>query len=214
MTISILIADDHAVVAEGLRHLISAQIEMNVIGLAENGRDAARLAMEAQPDIVLMDHGMPLLNGTEATRLIRERCPATRVIMLSMYSDAVHVYRALQAGATGYILKRSVAREVVDAIRTVHRGGRYLSKQLSDVIVDHVVRESGPDDPLERLSSRERQVLQLLSEGHSVAEIAATLSLSPKTVETYRARMMEKLGIYELAGLVRFAIQQGVTFLE
>lgn len=214
MTISILIADDHAVVAEGLRHLISAQAEMDVIGLAENGRDAARIAMETRPDIVLMDHGMPLLNGTEATRLIRERCPATRVIMLSMYSDAVHVYRALQAGATGYILKRSVAREVVDAIRTVHRGGRYLSKQLSDVIIDNVVRETGPDDPLERLSSRERQVLQLLSEGHSVAEIAATLSLSPKTVETYRARMMEKLGIYELAGLVRFAIQQGVTFLE
>lgn len=214
MTISILIADDHAVVAEGLRHLISAQAEMDVIGLAENGRDAARIAMDARPDIVLMDHGMPLLNGTEATRLIRERCPATRVIMLSMYSDAVHVYRALQAGATGYILKRSVAREVVDAIRTVHRGGRYLSQQLSDVIIDNVVRETGPDDPLERLSSRERQVLQLLSEGHSVAEIAATLSLSPKTVETYRARMMEKLGIYELAGLVRFAIQQGVTFLE
>lgn len=214
MTISILIADDHAVVAEGLRHLISAQAEMDVIGLAENGRDAARIAMETRPDIVLMDNGMPLLNGTEATRLIRERCPATRVIMLSMYSDAVHVYRALQAGATGYILKRSVAREVVDAIRTVHRGGRYLSKQLSDVIIDNVVRETGPDDPLERLSSRERQVLQLLSEGHSVAEIAATLSLSPKTVETYRSRMMEKLGIYELAGLVRFAIQQGVTFLE
>lgn len=214
MTINILIADDHAVVAEGLRHLVSAQPEMLVIGLAENGRDAVRMATEATPDIVLMDHGMPVLNGTEATRLIRESCPATRVIMLSMYSDAVHVYRALQAGATGYILKRSVAREVVEAIRTVHRGGRYLSQQLSDVIVDHVVRESGPDDPLERLSSRERQVLQLLSEGHSVAEIAATLSLSPKTVETYRARMMEKLGIYELAGLVRFAIQQGVTFLE
>lgn len=214
MTINILIADDHAVVAEGLRHLVSAQVEMLVIGLAENGRDAVRMVIEAPPDIVLMDHAMPVLNGTEATRLIRERCPATRVIMLSMYSDAVHVYRALQAGATGYILKRSVAREVVDAIRTVHRGGRYLSKQLSDVIVDHVVRESAPDDPLERLSSRERQVLQLLSEGHSVAEIAATLSLSPKTVETYRARMMEKLGIYELAGLVRFAIQQGVTFLE
>jgi DNA-binding NarL/FixJ family response regulator len=213
MTISILIADDHAVVAEGLRHLISAQAEMQVIGISENGREAVRAAVEAAPDIVLMDHAMPHLNGTEATRIIRERCPATRVIMLSMYSDAVHVYRALQAGATGYILKRSVAREVVDAIRTVHRGGRYLSKQLSDV-VDHVVRERGPDDPLERLSSRERQVLQLLSEGHSVAEIAAMLSLSPKTVETYRARMMEKLGIYELAGLVRFAIQQGVTFLE
>jgi DNA-binding NarL/FixJ family response regulator len=214
MTITVLIADDHTVVAEGLRHLVGAQPEMEVIGLAENGRDAVRSAMEARPDIVLMDHGMPILNGTEATRLIRERCAETRVIMLSMYSDAVHVYRALQAGATGYIIKRSVAKEVVDAIRAVHRGGRYLSKQLADVVIDHVVQQTGPDDPLERLSSRERQVLQLLAEGHSVAEIAATLSLSPKTVETYRARMMEKLGIYELAGLVRFAIQQGVTFLD
>jgi DNA-binding NarL/FixJ family response regulator len=214
MSISILIADDHNVVAEGLRHLVGSQPEMEVIGLAENGRDAVRSAMDARPDIVLMDHGMPLLNGTEATRLIRERCSETRVIMLSMYSDAVHVYRALQAGATGYIIKRSVAKEVVDAIWAVHRGGRYLSRQLTDVVVDHVVQRTPPDDPLERLSSRERQVLQLLAEGHSVAEIAATLSLSPKTVETYRARMMEKLGIYELAGLVRFAIQQGVTSLD
>jgi DNA-binding NarL/FixJ family response regulator len=170
--------------------------------------------MEARPDIVLMDHGMPILNGTEATRLIRERCADTRVIMLSMYSDAVHVYRAIQAGAMGYIIKRSVAKEVVDAIRAVHRGGRYLSKQLADIGIEDVVTQSAPEDPLEKLSSRERQVLQLLAEGHSVAEIAATLSLSPKTVETYRARMMEKLGIYELAGLVRFAIQQGVTFLD
>jgi DNA-binding NarL/FixJ family response regulator len=214
MTISVLIADDHTVVAEGLRHLVGSQPEMEVIGLAENGRDAVRAAMEARPDIVLMDHAMPILNGTEATRLIRERCADTRIIMLSMYSDAVHVYRALQAGATGYIIKRSVAKEVVDAIWAVHRGGRYLSRQLADVVIDHVVHRSAPDDPLERLSSRERQVLQLLAEGHSVAEIAATLSLSPKTVETYRARMMEKLGIFELAGLVRFAIQQGVTSLE
>ena len=214
MTITVLIADDHGVVAEGLSALVTSQADMRVVGLAENGRDAVRAAVEASPDIVLMDHGMPILNGTEAARLIRERCPETRVIMLSMYSDAVHVYRALQAGATGYIIKRSVAKELVDAIQSVHRGGRYLSKQLADVVIDHVVHRSAPDDPLDRLSSRERQVLQLLAEGHSVAEIAATLSLSPKTVETYRARMMEKLGIYELAGLVRFAIQQGVTSLE
>jgi two-component system, NarL family, response regulator NreC len=214
MTITVFIADDHGVVAEGLRHLLASQPEMSVIGLAENGRDAVRSVMESTPDIVLMDHGMPLLNGTEATRLIRERCPGTRVIMLSMYSDVVHVYRALQAGATGYIVKKSVAKEVVEAIWAVHRGGRYMSRQLTDSVIDHVVHRLPPDDPLDRLSSRERQVLQLLAEGHSVAEIAATLSLSPKTVETYRARMMEKLGIFELAGLVRFAIQQGVTSLE
>src|SRR5215212_7599325 len=214
MTIRIVIADDHAVVAEGLRHLLSAQADMEVISLAQNGREAVRNACEALPDIVLMDHAMPLLNGTEAARLIRERSAHTRVIMLSMYSDAVHVYRALQAGATGYIVKKSVAKEVVEAILAVHRGGRYLSRQLADIVIDHVVHRSAPEDPLDRLSSRERQVLQLLAEGHSVAEIAATLSLSPKTVETYRARMMEKLDIHELAGLVRFAIQQGVTSLD
>ena len=214
MTIRILIADDHAVVAEGLRHLLSAQADMEVIALAENGREAVRIAFEAMPDVVLMDHAMPLLNGTEAARLIRERGGQTRVIMLSMYSDAVHVYRALQAGATGYIIKKSVAKEVVDAIQAVNKGSRYLSKELAETVIDHVVHRATPNDPLDRLSSRERQVLQLLAEGHSVAEIAGTLSLSPKTVETYRARMMEKLGIFELAGLVRFAIQQGVTSLE
>jgi len=214
MTIRILIADDHAVVAEGLRHLLSAQVDMEVVALAENGREAVRIAFEATPDVVLMDHAMPLLNGTEAARLIRERGGQTRVIMLSMYSDAVHVYRALQAGASGYIIKKSVAKEVVDAIQAVSRGNRYLSKELAEIVIDHVVHRATPNDPLDRLSSRERQVLQLLAEGHSVAEIAGTLSLSPKTVETYRARMMEKLGIFELAGLVRFAIQQGVTSLE
>jgi DNA-binding NarL/FixJ family response regulator len=214
MTITVFIADDHGVLAEGLRHLLASQPEVSVVGLAENGRDAVRGVVETSPDIVLMDHGMPLLNGTEATRLIRERCPGTRVIMLSMHSDVVHVYRALQAGATGYIVKKSVAKEVVEAIWAVHRGGRYMSRQLTDRVIDHVVHRLTPEDPLDRLSSRERQVLQLLAEGHSVAEIAVTLSLSPKTVETYRARMMEKLGIYELAGLVRFAIQQGVTALE
>jgi DNA-binding NarL/FixJ family response regulator len=213
-SIRILIADDHGVVAEGLRHLVGATPDMEVIGLAENGREAARMAFEAAPDVVLMDHAMPVLNGTEATRLIRERLPHTRVIMLSMYSDAVHVYRALQAGATGYIVKKSVAKEVVDAILAVHRGGRYLSRQLAHVITDQMVDRSAPEDPLDRLSSRERQVLQLLAEGHSIAEIAATLALSPKTVETYRARMMEKLGIFDLAGLVRFAIQQGLTELD
>ena len=214
MTIRILIADDHAVVAEGLRHLLSAQADMEVVALAENGREAVRIAFEAMPDVVLMDHAMPLLNGTEAARLIRERGGQTRVIMLSMYSDAVHVYRALQAGATGYIIKKSVAKEVVDAIQAVSKGNRYLSKELAEIVIEHVVHRATPNDPLDRLSSRERQVLQLLAEGHSVAEIAATLSLSPKTIETYRARMMEKLGIFELAGLVRFAIQQGVTSLE
>ena len=146
--------------------------------------------------------------------MIRERCPQTHVIMLSMYSDQVHVLHALQAGANGYVVKKSAAREVVAASRAVQGGHRYLSTQLADAVIDLVARKSTSQDPLERLSSRERQVLQMLSEGHATANIATRLSLSPKTVETYRARLMEKLEIHDFASLVKFAIQHGVTSLD
>jgi DNA-binding NarL/FixJ family response regulator len=214
MKIRVLIADDHSIVAEGLRKLVEAQADMEVIALVEDGRDAVRRAMEDRPDVVLMDIAMPSLNGNEATRIIRERCPETKVIMLSMYSDSVHVYRALQAGAAGYIAKKSVAKELVDAIRMAHEGRHHLSGQLTEGLIYHVVHKSGSDDPVSLLSSRERQVLQLLAEGHSVVDIAEKLSLSPKTVETYRARMMQKLGIADFASLIRFAIRQGVSPLE
>jgi len=214
MLIRVLIADDHGVVAEGLRFVVEAQADMEVIACIQDSREAVRRSIEMNPDVVLMDHAMPLLNGAEATHLIRERCPEIQVIILSMYSDQVHVVRALQAGATGYVVKKSAAKEVVDAIRTVHRGGRYLSKELADSVIDQVVHKTALEDRLERLSSRERQVLQMLAEGHAVPDIATTLSLSPKTVETYRARMMEKLDIHDLATLVKFAIQHGITTLE
>lgn len=214
MTIRVLIVDDHGIVAEGLRYLIQAQQDMEVIACLSGGRDAVRWSLKADPDIVLMDNAMPELNGTEATRLICERQRDTRVIILSMYSDPVHICRALQAGATGYVVKKSVAKELVDAIRTVHTGRRYLSRGLADSVINQFMSKTASLDPLDRLSSRERQVLQMLAEGRAVTEIAATLSLSPKTVETYRARMMEKLGIRDLASLVRFAIQQGVTSFE
>jgi DNA-binding NarL/FixJ family response regulator len=131
-----------------------------------------------------------------------------------MYSDAVHVLGSLQAGATGYVVKKSASREVVEAIRAVHAGKRYLSRELAEGVIDQVVHKTPSVDPLERLSSRERQVLQMLAEGHAIADIATRLSLSPKTVETYRARMMEKLEIRDFATLVKFAIQHGITSLE
>jgi DNA-binding NarL/FixJ family response regulator len=214
MGIRVLIADDHQMVAEGLRSLLESQQDMAVVGLVEDGREAVRVSVESGPDVVLMDNAMPLLNGTEATRMIKERGTKTQVIILSMYSDPVHVYRAFQAGAAGYVVKKSVAKEVIEAIRKVHGGGRYLSKQLVDGVLDHIVFKSTAEEKLGSLSSRERQVLQMLAEGHGVANIATTLSLSPKTVETYRARVMEKLGIHDIAGLVRFAIQQGISPLE
>jgi len=214
MAIKVLIADDHGVVAEGLRFVVEAQADMEVIACIQDSREAVRRSIEMRPDVVLIDHAMPLLNGSEATHLIRERCPETRVIVLSMYSNRVHVLGALRAGATGYVVKKSAAKEVVEAIRAVYKGERYLSKELADSVIDQVVDKTALKVPLERLSSRERQVLQMLAEGHAVAHIAVTLSLSPKTVETYRARMMEKLDIHDFATLVKFAIQHGVTSLE
>jgi len=211
--IKILIADDHAVVAEGLKHVIEAQNDMQVLAIVGDGREAVRQVEALHPDVVIMDLSMPELNGADATRAILERDPKCRVIVLSMYSEREYVRRALKAGAVGYVVKRSAAKEVVDAIRAVHAGQRYLSARIADVVIDDYAGEER-DDPLARLSAREREVLQLLAEGHTGAQIAERLSLSQKTVETYRARLVEKLGIRDVAGLVRFAIQRGIVSLD
>ena len=213
MPIRVLIADDHSVVAEGLRHLVEAERDIEVVACVGDGREAVQQARETQPDVVLMDLSMPELNGADATRAILERDPKCRVIVLSMYSQREYVRRALKAGAAGYVVKRSAAKEVVEAIRAVHAGQRYLSPRVADVVLDDYSDEK-QDDPLTRLSAREREVLQLLAEGRTGAQIAERLSLSQKTVETYRARLVEKLGIRDLAGLVRFAIQKGLVSLD
>lgn len=214
MRIRILIADDHGVVAEGLQYLVAANSDFEVVGRVADGREAVRRALELEPDIVVMDMAMPLMNGIEATRVIHDRIPGTRVIMLSMYSNPEYVYRALEAGASGFVVKRSAARELVNAIRAVHAGRRYLGAQVAEDVIERFIEKGAPKDPLGLLSARERQVLQLLAEGKAVAEIAGILSVSPKTVETYRWRMFEKLDIHDLPTLVRFAIQHGVTPLE
>ena len=213
MPIRVLIADDHAVVAEGLRHLVEAERDIEVVACAVDGREAVQQARETRPDVVLMDLSMPELNGADATRAILERDPRCRVIVLSMYAQREYVRRALKAGAAGYVVKRSAAKELVEAIRAVHAGQRYLSPRVADVVLEDYTDER-KDDPLARLSARERQVLQLLAEGRTGAQIAERLSLSQKTVETYRARLVEKLGIRDLAGLVRFAIQKGLVSLD
>jgi DNA-binding NarL/FixJ family response regulator len=213
MPIRILIADDHGVVAEGLKHLVEAEADMEVVACVGDGREAVQQARDAQPDVVLMDLSMPELNGADATRAILQRDPKCRVIVLSMYAQREYVRRALKAGAAGYVVKRSAAKEVVEAIRAVHAGQRYLSPRVADVVLEDY-SDDKQDDPLARLSAREREVLQLLAEGRTGAEIAQRLSLSQKTVETYRARLVEKLGIRDLAGLVRFAIQRGLVSLD
>ncbi|HTM62647.1 MAG TPA: response regulator transcription factor [Burkholderiales bacterium] len=213
MTIKILIADDHAVVAEGLKHLVEAQPDLQVVATVGDGREAVRVAKETEPDVVLMDLSMPELNGADATRAIIDARPECRVIVLSMYVEREYVRRALKAGATGYVVKRSAAKELVEAIRAVQNGQRYLSPRVADVVIDDYAGD-GKGDLLEKLSTREREVLQLLAEGRTGSEIAQRLALSQKTVETYRARLVEKLGIRDVAGLVKFAIQRGLVSLD
>ena len=217
MSITVFLADDHAVVRDGLRFLLEAQHDIRVIGDVANGREAVRQVARLCPDVVVMDIAMPELNGIEAARKIGQVCLSTQVIILSMHSITEHIFRALQAGARGYLLKESAGIEVVNAVRAVHADRRYLSQKISDGLVDDYVRQrqaAEAKSPLARLSPREREVLQLVVEGKSSAEIADILSLSLKTVETYRSRLMHKLGISDLPGLVKFAIQHGLTPLE
>ena len=214
MTISVFLADDHTVVRDGLRSLLEAQHDIQVVGDAADGRDAVRQVLELRPDIVVMDIVMPGLNGIDATRQICEGCPSIQVIMLSMHSTSEHIFRALRAGARGYLLKESAGKEVAEAIRVVYGRQRYLSARITDAVVDAYLRQSemaGATDPLARLSPREREILQLVVEGKSSAEIADLLYLSPKTIDTYRSRLMDKLGIKDLPSLVKFAVQHGLT---
>jgi DNA-binding NarL/FixJ family response regulator len=211
--IKVLLADDHAVVRDGLRVLLEAQSDISVVENAANGRQAVRLALQLHPDVVVMDIAMPELNGIEATQQIHDASPSTQVLILSMHSTTEHIFRALRAGARGYLLKDSAGTEVVDAVRAVHAGRRYLSQKIASTVLDDYISERHRSSPLDSLSPRERQILQLVAEGKSSAEAAALLFLSPKTVDTYRSRMMQKLSIGDLPTLVKFAIQHGVTQL-
>ncbi len=215
MSITVFLADDHSVVRDGLRLLLDAQLDIKVIGDAGNGREAVRQVENLRPNIVVMDIAMPELNGIEATRMIVDRCPDTRVIILSMYSTTEHLRRAFKAGAEGYLLKESAGNEVADAVRAVHANHRYLSQKLSDRLINdygQLVLEI--ETPLNQLSPRELEVLQLVVEGKSNNEIAETLCLSPKTIETYRSRLFSKLDIHDLPGLVKFAILHGLISLD
>jgi DNA-binding NarL/FixJ family response regulator len=214
MGIRVLLADDHAVVRDGLRVLLESKGGFIVVGDAATGREAVLKTMKLKPDVVVMDIAMPDLNGIEAAREIRERRDAAQVIILSMHGSTEHIYRALQAGAKGFVLKESAGSDVVKAIRAVHGGRRYLSQQVSEKMAEDYIRlrkSSSWKSPLEKLSLREREVLQLVAEGKTSAEIAAMLNLSPKSVDTYRSRLMQKLGISDMAGLIKFAIQHGIT---
>ena len=217
MSITVLIADDHAVVRDGLRSMIEVDSAIKVIGDAGDGREAVDKVAELRPDIAIVDIAMPELNGIDSTRRIVQTCPSTKVIILSMYSSTEHIVRALRAGALGYVLKESAGIEVVNAIRTVYDGHRYLSEKILDSVIDDYLsrRDSvGSDSPLARLSLREREILQLVIEGKSSIEIAEILKLSPKTIETHRSRMMKKLEVRDVVGLTKFGVQHGLIPME
>lgn len=211
MTIRVLLADDHSILRDGIAALLDAQEGIEVVAHAQDGREAVRMTGVHKPDVAVMDIVMPELDGIEATRLIQQALPLVRVVILSMYSTTEHIFRALQAGAKGYLLKESAGAELVTAIRSVHAGRRFLSQKITESVVDTYIREHVPTDPLGTLSRREHQILQLVAQGKSTADIAGALFLSPKTVDTYRSRLMQKLDIDNVAGLVKFAIASGLT---
>jgi two-component system response regulator NreC len=207
--IHILLADDHAVVRQGFKMILAAQPDMEIVGEAGNGREALDLAGQLQPDVIVMDVAMPELNGIEATRRVADLSPRSRVLALSMHKDSVYVREILRAGARGYLLKDSIASDLLAAVRAVARGEGYLSPGVSDAVLNDYRRHV--TDPIDLLSSREREVLQMIAEGKTNKEIATVLNLSVYTVDAHRGRIMEKLNLHSVTDLVRFAVRCGLV---
>ena len=205
----ILLADDHAVVRQGFRMILAAQPHFEIVAEASNGREAVELAEKLQPDVVVMDVTMPELNGIEATRRMATVSPRARVLALSMHKDSVYVREILRAGARGYLLKDALDKDLVAAVDAIARGEAYLSPAIADAVLNDYRKHVS--DPLDLLSSREREVLQMIAEGKTNKEIASILNLSVYTVDAHRGRIMEKLNLHSTPELVRFAIRNGLT---
>lgn len=210
--IRVLLVDNHTLVRAGLRALLQSLDDIEVVAEANDGREALRLVESHQPDVVLMDVAMPEMNGLEATARVVKEFPQVRVIILSMHANEEYVLQALRTGAVGYVLKDSGVSELELALKAISRGETYLSPAVSKhVVADYVRRVGGESNPLEQLTPRQREILQLLAEGRSTKEIAQLLYISIKTVETHRSQLMERLNIHDVAGLVRYAIRVGLV---
>ncbi|HEX7361713.1 MAG TPA: response regulator transcription factor [Bryobacteraceae bacterium] len=207
--IKILLADDHTIVRQGLKLILAAHSDMEIAGEAANGREAVDLAQKVKPDVVLMDVAMPELGGIEATRRMVEANPRVRVLVLSMHKEAVYVREILKAGARGYILKDAIDTELLQAVRSVARGDGYISPAVSGALLSDY--RQNVTDPADLLSNREREVLRLIAEGKTNKEIASQLNLSVYTVDSHRAKIMEKLNLHSTGELVRFAIKHGLA---
>jgi two-component system response regulator NreC len=209
----ILLADDHTVVRQGLRRVLEARPEWQVVAEAGDGREAVRLAEETTPDVAILDVAMPLLNGIDAVRQIARKVPGTRLLVLSMHADEAYVTQMLRAGAAGYLLKDSADVDLLQAVDAVSMGKSFFSPAIARVIADDYVRhlaDRGVSDRFELLSEREREIFQLIAEGKTNKEIAALLFLSPSTVDTHRSRIMEKLDVHSAAEIVLYAVRKGV----
>jgi DNA-binding NarL/FixJ family response regulator len=213
---TIVLADDHHVVRQGLRSLLEAEPDLSVVGETGDGLEAAQLVERLQPDVLVLDLMMPGLNGLEVTRQVSQRSPQTHVVILSMHANEAHVLEALRAGAAAYVLKESTSGELVRAVREAFAGRRYLSPPLSERAIEAYMQkaESAALDPYEMLTAREREVLHLVVEGHTSAEIAERLFISRRTVETHRANLMRKLHLRTHTDLIRYALQRGILPME
>ena len=209
----ILLADDHIVMRSGLRALLDRQPNLEVVGESENGRETIALAASLKPDVVVMDVGMPILNGIEATQTIVTQCPTIAVVILSMHADESYVMRALKAGARGYLLKDSAAADLIGAIQAISQGKSFFSPKVSRILAEDYVRvlkQKGAVDTYDLLTSREREILQLLAEGKANKEVATSLNISPYTVETHRSHILQKLNLHNSAELVLYAVRKGI----
>jgi DNA-binding NarL/FixJ family response regulator len=213
--IQLVIADNHTLVRAGFRSLVADIDGVEVVGEAENGREALQLVETLNPQIVLMDIAMPEMNGLEATARINREFPQVRVLILSMHANEEYVYQALRSGASGYLLKDSGTEELDLALRAIARGETYLCPAVSKYVVSDYVRRLGQDQtPLDQITPRQREILQLIAEGKNTKDIADMLYISTKTVETHRSQLMDRLDIHDIAGLVRYAIRIGLVVLE
>jgi DNA-binding NarL/FixJ family response regulator len=214
MSMRVLIVDDHPLMRTGIRALLERTLQQPEIFEAANGREALEIAARVQPDIVLLDVSMPELNGVDAARRFSTDLPSCKVIMLSMHCHEERIAQCLRAGAMGYVLKDGAVSELVDAVESVQRGEVYISKHMPAVVTTLLARKSDVTSPLELLSARQREILQMIAEGQSTKEIGYQLNLSGKTVETHRRLLMQRLSIYDVAGLARFAVRTGLVSLE
>ncbi len=216
--IKVLLAEDHTIVRKGIRSLLDAEPDIEVVGEASDGREAVEKVEKLAPDVVLMDITMPQLNGLEATRQIKKLFPEIKVLGLTMYTNEEYIFQLLQAGASGYLVKQSAPAELVSAIQAVYRGDSFLSPLISKTLIDEYLKHSGntghQEDSYDKLTIREREVLQLLTEGHSNRDIAETLHISLKTVGVHRVNIMEKLNIHNTTELVKYALRKGIISLD